>query len=42
MEKFDLIPVLKNNRVLEQWMRERLLEQKGRYCRLYQGQVRRG
>jgi hypothetical protein len=36
MEKFDLIPVLKNNRVLEQGMRERLLEQKGRYCRLYQ------
>jgi ATP-binding cassette subfamily B protein/subfamily B ATP-binding cassette protein MsbA len=41
MEKFDLILVLKNNRVLEQGTHERLLEQKGRYYSLYQRQVRR-
>jgi ABC-type multidrug transport system fused ATPase/permease subunit len=41
MEKFDLILVLKNNRVLEQGTHERLLEQKGRYYRLYQRQFRR-
>jgi ATP-binding cassette, subfamily B, bacterial len=40
MEKFDLILVLKNNRVLEQGTHERLLEQKGRYYRLYQRQIR--
>ncbi len=41
MEKFDLILVLKNNRVIEQGTHERLLEQRGRYYRLYQRQVRR-
>src|SRR5215468_7081707 len=40
MERFDLILVLKNNRVLEQGTHERLLEQKGRYYRLYQRQIR--
>ncbi|HEU0174188.1 MAG TPA: ABC transporter ATP-binding protein [Blastocatellia bacterium] len=40
MEKFDLILVLKNNRVLEQGTHGRLLEQKGRYYRLYQRQIR--
>jgi ATP-binding cassette, subfamily B, bacterial len=40
MEKFDLILVLKNNRVLEQGTHERLLEQKGRYYRLYQRQIK--
>src|SRR5262245_51837996 len=40
MERFDLILVLKNNRVLEQGKHERLLEQKGRYYRLYQRQIR--
>ena len=40
MEKFDLILVLKNNRVLEQGTHDRLLEQKGRYYRLYQRQIR--
>jgi ATP-binding cassette, subfamily B, bacterial len=40
MEKFDLILVLKNNRVLEQGTHKRLLEQKGRYYRLYQRQIR--
>jgi ABC-type multidrug transport system fused ATPase/permease subunit len=40
MEKFDLILVLKNNRVLEQGTHQRLLEQKGRYYRLYQRQIR--
>src|SRR4030095_3496670 len=40
MERFDLILVLKNNRVLEQGTHERLLDQKGRYYRLYQRQIR--
>jgi ATP-binding cassette, subfamily B, bacterial len=40
MEKFDQILVLKNNRVLEQGTHHRLLEQKGRYYRLYQRQIR--
>jgi ATP-binding cassette, subfamily B, bacterial len=40
MEKFDLILILKNNRVLEQGTHERLLEQKGRYYRLYHRQIR--
>jgi ABC-type multidrug transport system fused ATPase/permease subunit len=40
MENFDLILVLKNNRVLEQGTHQRLLEQKGRYYRLYQRQFR--
>jgi ATP-binding cassette, subfamily B, bacterial len=40
MEKFDQILVLKNNRVLEHGTHARLLEQKGRYYRLYQRQVR--
>jgi ATP-binding cassette, subfamily B, bacterial len=40
MQRFDLILVLKNNRVLEQGTHERLLEQKGRYYRLYQRQIR--
>ncbi|MBO0724710.1 MAG: ABC transporter ATP-binding protein [Blastocatellia bacterium] len=40
MEKFDQILVLKNNRVLEHGTHERLLEQKGRYYRLYQRQAR--
>jgi ATP-binding cassette subfamily B protein/subfamily B ATP-binding cassette protein MsbA len=40
MEKFDQILVLKNNRVLEHGTHQRLLEQKGRYYRLYQRQVR--
>jgi ATP-binding cassette, subfamily B, bacterial len=40
MDRFDLILVLKNNRVLEQGTHERLLEQKGRYYRLYQRQIR--
>ncbi|HEY7181043.1 MAG TPA: ABC transporter ATP-binding protein [Blastocatellia bacterium] len=40
MEKFDQILVLKNNRVLEHGTHERLLEQKGRYYRLYQRQIR--
>jgi ATP-binding cassette subfamily B protein/subfamily B ATP-binding cassette protein MsbA len=41
MEKFDLILVLKNSRLIEQGTHERLLEQRGRYYRLYQRQVRR-
>ncbi len=41
MEKFDLILVLKNGGVIEQGTHERLLEQRGRYYRLYQRQVRR-
>src|SRR6266511_695281 len=40
MERFDLILVLKNNCVLEQGTHELLLEQKGRYYRLYQRQIR--
>jgi ABC-type multidrug transport system fused ATPase/permease subunit len=40
MDKFNLIPVLKNNRVIEQRTRDRLLEQKGDYYRLYQRQFR--
>jgi ATP-binding cassette, subfamily B, bacterial len=40
MERFDLILVLKNNRVLEQGTHQRLLDQKGRYYRLYQRQIR--
>ncbi|HEY8459445.1 MAG TPA: ABC transporter ATP-binding protein [Blastocatellia bacterium] len=40
MEKFDQILFLKNNRVLEQGTHHRLLEQKGRYYRLYQRQTR--
>jgi ABC-type multidrug transport system fused ATPase/permease subunit len=40
MERFDLILVLKNNCVLEQGTHERLLDQKGRYYRLYQRQIR--
>ena len=40
METFDQILVLKNNRVLEQGTHRRLLEQKGRYYRLYQRQIR--
>ncbi|HEX5081771.1 MAG TPA: ABC transporter ATP-binding protein, partial [Blastocatellia bacterium] len=40
MEKFDQILVLKNNRVLEHGTHQRLLEQKGRYYRLYQRQAR--
>ncbi|MGH9939160.1 MAG: ABC transporter ATP-binding protein, partial [Blastocatellia bacterium] len=41
MEKFDRILVLKNSRVIEQGTHEQLLEQRGRYYRLYQRQVRR-
>jgi len=41
MEKFDLILVLKNSRLIEQGTHERLLEQRGRYYRLYQRQIRR-
>jgi len=41
MEKFDLILVLKNSRVIEQGTHEQLLEQRGRYYRLYQRQIRR-
>jgi len=41
MDKFDLILVLKNSRLIEQGTHERLLEQRGRYYRLYQRQVRR-
>jgi ATP-binding cassette, subfamily B, bacterial len=41
MEKFDLILVLKNNRVIEQGTHEQLLGERGRYYRLYQRQVRR-
>jgi ABC-type multidrug transport system fused ATPase/permease subunit len=41
MEKFDLILVLKNSRLIEQGTHEQLLEQGGRYYRLYQRQVRR-
>jgi len=41
MEKFDLILVLKNSRVIEQGTHKQLMEQGGRYYRLYQRQVRR-
>jgi len=41
MEKFDLILVLKNSRVIEQGTHKQLMEQGGRYHRLYQRQVRR-
>jgi len=41
MEKFDLILVLKNSRVIEQGTHRQLMEQGGRYYRLYQRQVRR-
>jgi ATP-binding cassette subfamily B protein/subfamily B ATP-binding cassette protein MsbA len=40
MEKFDLILVLKNSRLIEQGTHEQLLEQRGHYYRLYQRQVR--
>src|SRR5262245_45011118 len=41
MEKFDLILVLKNGGVIEQGTHEQLVDQRGRYYRLYQRQVRR-
>jgi len=41
MDKFDLILVLKNSRVIEQGTHKQLMEQGGRYYRLYQRQVRR-
>src|SRR5262249_26723020 len=41
MEKFDLILVLKNNRVIEQGTHDQLLELRGRYFRLHQRQTRR-
>ncbi len=41
MEKFDLILVLKNSRVIEKGKHEQLLKHKGHYFQLYQRQTRR-
>ncbi len=40
LEKFDLILVLKNSRLIEQGTHSQLMERQGHYYRLYQRQVR--